>query len=111
MVTLHLVSALPGANLCPCYAAGAGQLHVAKQQGSTAALQHAPAACAVSLSMPTCSSVYARLTAVVDLPTPPLQLDTAITCFTRCSPPGRPAAGQVIGCAVEMEVWGSVGHG
>jgi hypothetical protein len=33
---------------------------------------------------------------VVDLPTPPLQLDTAMTCFTRCSPPGRPAAVQMV---------------
>jgi hypothetical protein len=29
------------------------------------------------------------LTAVVDLPTPPLQEDTAMMCFTCASPPGR----------------------
>lgn len=51
---------------------------------------------------PICASVYARLTAVVDLPTPPLQLDTAMMWRTPDSPPGRPLPGVrgAVGCAV-----------
>eukprot|EP00955_Chlamydomonas_euryale_P045534 353182-Chlamydomonas_euryale.AAC.26 len=41
---------------------------------------------------PIWARVYARLTAVVDFPTPPLQLDTATMCFTPARPPGRPLA-------------------
>ena len=37
---------------------------------------------------PICASEYARLTETVDLPTPPLQLYTAIMDDTFCSPSG-----------------------
>jgi hypothetical protein len=39
---------------------------------------------------PICASVSARFTLVVLLPTPPLQLDTAMMWRTPRSPPGRP---------------------
>lgn len=40
---------------------------------------------------PIWASVSARFTATVDLPTPPLQEETATTWRTRARPPGRPA--------------------
>jgi len=43
---------------------------------------------------PICARVNARLTAVVDLPTPPLQEDTAMMLATRLSPFGRPSSGR-----------------
>jgi hypothetical protein len=51
----------------------------------------APPSLALTLA-PICANVYARLTAVVDLPTPPLQLDTAMMWRTPARPPGRPSS-------------------